>query len=588
MSVWGVSAQWNPLENTRVTVDSILDFEAQINKDGVTFVGFWDMVPEDPEKQGDRYSDDSDVAYYLQIIDKDGNKLFPDEGRLISHEPTRSFTYGLDNAIFTDSDGNALYIVKDERNWNNSSYPNQSYFVYKVSPSGEFLWEEPLDLDHGDAYYLVANIKVIEIADGSYIFAHDRYPEENLPAYIAIDRVSKNGEFVWDEPLLWTDNVFSYSFPFLVDAGSGNFILVYSRNGVLTAQKFFDKDNLWSSPAVIYKSGYTTGQTPNTAVTVIPDQKGGCIVAWYDDRYNSAYEKAYVSHILSNGTQEFITSGNEEGLQLSWNPYTRAFRPRLCYDPAGEILYAAWSESNSNQSFRSIVLQKITKQGELQWTNTTIVDDEDNTNGLVLDFGWNPEAVDYYSVQLAGKGKIAVFHQHDYNVGNSTENIVTLLDVSGDQPEKLNEGLIFAEKGKAKAGLVSLPLFDNDYFLTFWDDYRNSTFTGGSAVFAHKISLANDLGVTAIRFTETASGNRFAVVSNSAGGSVHFVLDSPAAGSATLEVYSVSGQKVARIPSKLHTGENIIPWNVQRLPAGIYVAQLVTQNGVQAKRFIVK
>jgi hypothetical protein len=587
MFVWGLSAQWNSRENLRVTRDSILSFEAQMNKDGITFVGFWDLAAEVPEKQGNRYSDDSDVAYFLQILDKDGNKLFSDDGQLISHEPTRSFTMGADKAIFTDSDGNALYIVKDERNWNNSSYPNQSYFVYKVSPTGEFLWEEPLDLDKGYAYYLVANIKVIELADGSYIFAHDIYLDGGYRSYIAIDRVSKAGEFIWNEPLLLTDNLFSYSFPFLVDAGYGNFVIVYSRAGDLYAQKYdFDKESVWSSPLTIYCGGYTTGQTPNTAVTVISDQKGGCFVAWYDDRHNSKYEKAYVSHVLSNGTQGFVTSNDEEGLQLSWNPYMRAFRPSLCYDPVREILYAAWEEDTDSQSFRSIVVQKVSKEGDLFWTNP-LIEEEGNTNGLVLDSDWSPGAVGYYSIQLAGEGKIAVFHQHDYSSGNSVENIVTLFDVSGEQPQKLNEKLIFAEKGKSKAGLLSLPLFDNEYFLTFWSDFRTSTLTGGGAVFAQKITLAN-LGITAIRFPETDLNSRFGIISNKASSTVDFMLDSSTAGKATLEIYSVTGQKATRIQSKLQAGENIIPWNVQHVPTGVYIAQLVTQNGVQVKRFVVK
>ncbi|MDR2804821.1 MAG: T9SS type A sorting domain-containing protein [Dysgonamonadaceae bacterium] len=594
LTIWGLAcavgltAQWNSKENLRVTIDGIMDFEAQTNKDGITFVGFWDLVAEDPAKQGNRYSDDSDIAYYLQILDKGGNKLFPDNGRLVSHEPSRSFSMGDDKAIFTDSDGNALYIVKDERNWNNGNYPNQGYFVYKVSPSGQFLWDEPLDLDKGYAYYMVANIKVIELADGSYIFAHDIYLDGGYLSYITIDKVSKDGKFLWNEPLLLTNNLFSYSFPFLVDAGYGNFVIVYSKSPgyQMYAQKFdFDKGSVWSSPLPIYSGGFTGNASPFTAVEVISDQKGGCFVSWYDDRYNSKYEKAYVSHILPNGTQGFVTSNGEEGLRLSWNPYVRAFRPSLCYDPVGEILYAAWEEDDSDQIFRSIVLQKISKNGKLFWTNSLIK--EDNTNGLVLDSRWLPESVGYYTIQLAGEGKIAVFHQHDYSSGNSAENIATLFDVSGEQPQQLNEKLIFAEKGKSKAGLLSLPLFDNNYFLTFWSDFRTSTLSNGAAVFAHKV-LLDDFETTAIRFPETGSNSRFEIISDKANGTVDFVLDSSRQGNATLEIYSVTGQKATRIQSKVQAGENVISWNVQHLPASVYVAKLTTLNGVQVKQFIVK
>ncbi|MDR2804880.1 MAG: T9SS type A sorting domain-containing protein, partial [Dysgonamonadaceae bacterium] len=236
-------------------------------------------------------------------------------------------------------------------------------------------------------------------------------------------------------------------------------------------------------------------------------------------------------------------------------------------------------------SFRSIVLQKISKDGELFWTNPLI--EEDNTNGLVLDSGRSPESVGYYTLQLAGEGKIATFHQRNHSLINLVENIATLFDVSGEQPEYINEGFIFSEQGASKAGLLSSPLFDNKYFLTFWSDFRSSSINDGAAVFAHKV-LLKDLTVTGIRFPETDLNSRFGIFSNKASGTVDFILDSSTAGKATLEIYSVTGQKATRIQSKVQAGENIIPWNVQHVPAGVYIAQLVTQNGVQAKRFIVK
>jgi hypothetical protein len=576
-----LTAQWSQQENLRVSADGILSFEAQTNKDGITYVAFWDMAAEIPEKQGERYSEGSDIAYYLQILDKEGNKLFSDDGQLISHEPSRSFLMGDDRAIFTDSDGNALYIVTDERNQNISGSVDQGYFVYKISPDGQLLWEEPVDLDKGYAYNMVVNIRVVELADGSYVFAHDVYLDGGR-SYIVIDRVSKDGEFLWDEPLLLTDNTISYGFPFLVDAGSGDFILVYSKAGTLYAQKFnFDKESLWSAPTTIYRGGFTL-YAIYLCIEVISDQKGGCFVGWYDDRNGSKYEKAYVSHIRSNGTQGFVTSNDEEGLRVSYSQYMRAFRPEMCYDPVGGNLYVAFEEHDADQTYRSIVLQKVSKDGELLWSE---VEEDPNISGLLLDYGWNPVAADYYTLQWAGDEKVAVFYQKDYSAGGSTENIAVLFDVSGGRPQYVwpNERLVFTEKGKGRAGLISLPLYNNEYFLTFWGDFRTAETLSEPAVFAHKVPLA---GYTAVRFPKAGADSRFEIISNRSG-NVDFVLDSPAAGNANIEIYSVSGQKIASVRSKLHAGENTIPWNVQHLPAGVYITRLTTPNGVQAKRFII-
>ncbi|MDR2621969.1 MAG: T9SS type A sorting domain-containing protein [Dysgonamonadaceae bacterium] len=585
INVLGLAAQWNVQEDHRLTGDNVLNFEAQTNKNGITFVAFWKLVAEDPAKQGNRYSEGSDIAYYLQIVDKEGNNLFSNNGQLISHEPSRSFTTGDDDAVFTDSEGNALLIVKDERNWNSASYPNQSYFVYKVSPTGDLLWEKPLDLDRGTAYYAVNNIKGIEVEDGSYIFAHDIRHDEGI-AYIAIDKVSKNGEFIWEEPLLLSSRTVSYVCPFLADAGYGDFIVVYSKSPghQMYAQKFdFEKGKGWPDEAPIYRRGFTSGHFPWTSFNVIPDTKGGVFAAWFDDRYSTDVEKAHVSHILANGEQGFITSGDDEGLRLNWSGQ-RGYEPSMCYDPVGEILYVVWEERNGSQAFRSLVLQKVSKEGELFWTNPEGA--EGNTNGLILDSGWSPSIPGYYSIQLAGEGKIAVFYQHNYTASNtSTENVAILLDVTGEQPQYVwpEEKLVYSPKNQGKAGLRSLPLIDNEYFLTFWNDYRTaSSGSMGSAAFAQKVHLSAQ---TAIRFPETGAGNPLEVVSNGKNGKVDFVIESPEAGNATLEVYSVAGQKVARIQSQLLVGKNTIPGNLQHLSTGVYVVRLATQNGVYAKRF---
>jgi hypothetical protein len=584
MSVLGLAAQWNVQEDLRVTEDEISGFDVQTNKDGITFVGFWDMVAEDPEKQGDRYSDGSDMAYLLQIIGKEGNKLFPDGGKLISHEPTRSFTAGRDQTIFTDRDGNILYMVKDERNASGTDAVDQGYFVYKISPTGDFLWDEPIDLDRGYAYNLPIGISVVELPDGTYVFVHTIYPTSTSQiSYIAIDRVSRDGTtFLWDEPLLLQDNSVSYYSTSLLDAGNGNFILVYFRSGQLYAQKYdFNKEPVWSNATLIYRGGFPNLATQNLAVNVISDQKGGCFVGWYDDRANSQIEKAYVSHIESNGQQGFVTQ--EDGLRLSFNDL-RSFRPSLCYDAAGEILYAAWEEHAPNaQRYRSIVVQKITKEGELLWTS--LGEDDHELVGWLLDGVWSPEAPSYHSIQLAGEGKIAVFHQHDYNY--DTENIITLLDVSGEQPQYIwpDERLVFSPKGGAKSDLLSLPLTDNDYFLTFWADNRTTDLSKGEAVFAQKVYLNLP---TAIRFPETGlADNRFTVVSNGGSGKVDFVVDGSTAGDASLEIYSISGQKADLIRLQLHAGENRIPWNLQHLATGVYLAKLTTPAGVQTKRFVI-
>ncbi|MDR2621347.1 MAG: T9SS type A sorting domain-containing protein [Dysgonamonadaceae bacterium] len=481
------TAQWKSGTDQRLTVDgNFLAYDAQTSKDGVTFVLFWKLIRETPESLGNRYSDNVDYAYYLQIVDNQGEKLLPDEGRLLSHEATRSFSMGAEPGVFTDSDGNALLIVKDQRNWNNPSYPNQSYFIYKISPEGQLLWERPLDLDRGTAYFLASNIKLTEMSDGSYLIVHEISEIEYHP-YLAIDKVSKDGDFIWEDPLLLIDrdDKLRYSYPFLVDAGGGDFIVAYSKGGAyrqsadaMYAQKFSSqKEALWKTETPVYTKGFTSGHYPWTVFSVTSDAKGGFFAGWFDDHLNSKVEKTYVSHILSNGEQGFVTSGDDEGLRLNWNEGMRGFRPTLCYDPATEALYVAYEEHNSNQSYRSTVLQKVSGVGELHWSNPS--QEAGNINGFVLNVSGS------HSLQLAGEGKIAFFYPGNaYAVG--------LFDVSGEQPHYVwpSERFVFSQVS-AKSNLLVTPLIDNEYFLTFWLDYRTGSSTGEviDAVFGQKVVL---------------------------------------------------------------------------------------------------
>jgi hypothetical protein len=504
MCAGAITAQWNPQEGIRLTTDGISGYEAQTNSNGVTFVAYWRFVLENPNTLGSRYADNVDVAYYLQIIDKDGNKLLEDD-HLISNEPTRSSLMGTAHTLFIDDDGNALYIVKDERN---ATYYQQGFFVYKISPTGQMLWEEPVDLGRGYAPGQTYDFsEVIQVSDdGDYLFAYDGDAGDEK-MYIVVERASKEGELRWDAPLLLTDPAESYHSPYLVpDESLNRFKIVYSKgsltSGRLYAQRFAtDKSLMWTTPVTVYDRGFVPFQTPMTVVEVISDQKGGCFVAWYEDHLGTKYEKAFVSHILQSGQQGFVLSPDEQGIQLSWSEYMRAFRPTISYDPTGESLYAAFDEHNLTQSYRTAVLQKVSNQGELLWSDAE--GEESPVRGKLLNVG----ELGYYSIQSAGADKVVAFYQHNYVVTgarDSTVNIAVLLDKSTAQEEKRLE--FAGEECASRSDLTSSALqkeADDEYFFTFWKE--------NGAVYAQKVPADLQLPVDETGLTSVAAGNSWKV-----------------------------------------------------------------------------
>jgi hypothetical protein len=478
-----LTAQWNLRENRQVAPGGILEFNAQTSNDGISYIGYCYSDSENPETIGNRDADGSDYAYFLQIVDEDGNIRFPEgRGLLISKEPSSSMNAGDAQRIFVDSDGNALYIVKDQRNAPNNpnvvsgegKFYGESFFVYKIDPDGKLLWEEPLDLARGTVYAHAFDLKVTQLNNGDYIIAHDVEITGGNRMFIVVERITKNGSLAWNEPLILDDATESMAIPYLVSAGY-HFIIVYSKGrasslsaGRIYAQRIgYDKATIWEPKPVYTAGGFTSGQNAMTALSVIPDQNGGCFVAWFDDHTSSGYEGVYVSHINSQGNQAFIPSGEDEGLRINYRPYTRGFRPAMCYDLNSENLFVAWEEDSSDQIYRNLTFQKVSKNSELLWTNPE--ESNGNTFGLVTGSAETPGDISYQSVRTAGENKLAVFYQHNYSASGSVENIAVLFDVSGEQPRE-ERRLVFAPKGKNRSYLTPSALYNNEYFLAFWQE----------------------------------------------------------------------------------------------------------------------
>ena len=225
---WAANAQWSddPTENNRITplATEIYDHELKVSGDGTSFVVF-------------NRPTGGNTATFLQIIDINGNMLFSDEGMLISNEQTLSWTM-VDQLLFVDDDGNAIVVVVDCRH---SAGEDISYTLYKVSPTGEMLWgENGLDLCGGATYGLVADMNIIQLEDGSYVCS---WMVETNNVYIQLQRISKAGELLWDEAnARLYDPSTPHEYPYLVNAGDNQFIVVFSRGTIfnrnIRARKF--------------------------------------------------------------------------------------------------------------------------------------------------------------------------------------------------------------------------------------------------------------------------------------------------------------------------------------------------------------
>ena len=470
-------AQWsnNPAENNRITplATEIYDHDLKVAGNGTTFVVF-------NRPMG------GNTATFVQIIDINGNMLFSDQGKLISNKHTWSFTMA-GELLFVDNDGNALVVVADCRN---SAADDMNYTLYKVSQTGEMLWgENGLDLCGGLSYGLVADIKIVQLEDGSYVCA---WMVESSTLYIQLQRISKTGELLWNESVtrLYSTSAF-HEYPYLVNAGNNQVIVVYQKgvmyNKTLRAQKFdINGVPIWANDMAVYTGGF--GMTPLwVVVRVIPDQMGGAFVGWFDDRNYTNTESTYVAHIKANGTHGFASG--ENGEKIGYSPL-RSFVPEMYFDANEGFLYVTWRETNDTQSWQQMKGQKIkVSSAELMW----------GANGIDVSPLTQNHSVAFHTIKKGGNGNVVIFFTSNtyhpvYYYGWDINN-VTLINSNGEYVWD-EEIIQFSNPVGFKGSMVSTPLVFNNYWLTAWNDDRKIAGDAGGSVkiYMQRINTDGTLG----------------------------------------------------------------------------------------------
>ena len=117
-------AQWtaDSLSNLKVKdgsgTEEVVPLQATTD-DGYTYISWF-------ESNGGNYK------LMMQLLDKEGNKLWGDDGLTVSTHPTGSALYVYDLAV--DYDGNAIVAFQDERN------VDLMPVAYKLDQSGNFIW----------------------------------------------------------------------------------------------------------------------------------------------------------------------------------------------------------------------------------------------------------------------------------------------------------------------------------------------------------------------------------------------------------------------------------------------------------------
>lgn len=440
-----VSAQWSqdPSQCVVASPDNTNNYgyEIQTNDNGITYIFM--QIP-----------NNGTIEMRLQILDKDGVKVLPEDGYLISAEKNQSWTK-INHQLIIDKDGNAIIAVFDFRTG------NECYTIYKFDEQGNELWNKTLS--EGQTNEALAAMSIANTSDGSYLFAYEAYTYDDSPACIYIYKLKNDGSYAWSKPLVLKDanGANDYAYPYLEDAGDGQAIMVYAKgsNHDLYARMIdVDGENAWDEDVIVYRGGWAASIPLYTMMNVYSAPEGGAFVAWHNpDNANGNYENR-LSYIKNDATYGFSTG--EEGTNISNDTFVSRMYPNVYYDKNEKAIYTIYRTFNQNyQNYQGIYLQKMSLDGELLWgaNGKGVIDVQDTLS------------CSYATIQGAKDGKIAVFYQTKDNrdTKSPVNSYIALYDKAGNQ---VQAPINFTTSKTIKNNLKSSQLINDEYYIVNWNE----------------------------------------------------------------------------------------------------------------------
>ena len=528
------------------------------------------------------YNGEGDV-HYVQLYDSTGVALLGDELMMVSDHRDRITGY-INQTLFVDREGNAIVVVSDLRHAPaNTEYG--TYTAYKISQEGEMLWgEEGVSLDGGNGTHINACMGITQLSDDSYVFTWTHCGDEEEIFSIDVQRVSPDGQLLWNaEETRLTDpeGKVTYFWPYIVDAGMGQCILVFTKGSgqELCARKLdFDGTPVWSEDARIYRGGFLS--TPLwTLIDVEPSGDGGVIVTWYDDRNYTNIESIYMSYVKPNGELGFSSGLDAE--KLTYSGY-RSLSTACTYDPASDSFIAFWREATHGQSQYRLVVQSVSKEGELLW----------GEEGKIVEDFCGDVSYNDLLIRTAHDGELALFfmRRNGLEYGNVDVCMQIVNTHTGELRWETCQVLTDTEGITQKNEIQVSNMLPNGSWIFGWDDRGTESIPDYKRLYLNRANYDGTVGnkadaaVDDIEVCQNTSLELASLTDKNAIFAVEVVADTQA----TLAIHNINGACVA-VPfeGRLQAGAHCVECNID-MPAGIYLATLTTSHDVKTIKLIIK
>lgn len=271
----------------------------------------------------------------MQKLDSLGNKIWGEDGLLISDYPSFEWSENADWDIKMDEQGNIILVFPDLRN----GYSN--IYAYKISPDGEFIWGEDgiiiSDDDDEDV-----NPKIAITNTGNMVIAWQRNPfTMQFYSRIVCQKVSSSGELLWVNEKIIEDLLHDLVWPFLYPANYDDVILFWHWEDflwwpdlTLYCQKINESGNaVWSQNLSIYSNQVQLISSP--VLEICDGMYDRLFICWSENIAGVPLSNTLIQQIDFNGNKLF----EDEGISVSSNEDQNQLYPQMSILPENEEVF---------------------------------------------------------------------------------------------------------------------------------------------------------------------------------------------------------------------------------------------------------
>lgn len=570
-----VLCQWsnNPSVNTKIidTTGTQAVPKVAVNTNGESYISWYNQ----PDMSGS-------FELYLQRLDADGNKLWSDDGLLVSNHPTWSWVTDYDLVI--DPDGHAILVTQDARTG------FSDVFAYRISPNGTFEWgTDGIALTNDDNFD--PSPKAVVTTDGNIVFMWGVEPSDTTKfSTINLQKVSKEGQELWAGNTVISQDSMHCMMPQMIATEDNGVIMVWVETHSTDTSAVGNWPNMYPKAQKIDADG--SAQWPEPAaldtldnmplayfeVSLISDGNNGFFIGWMAFPAGPFYN-SYIQHVNSNGIPQWTANG----VPVSDSTQYQHTDPSLAWLPQHEELFIFWNVTNQFNWTNAIFGQKLSLAGQILWTAGG-----ENITGWISD-----TLIGLCDIRKTGDDDVTLFFENEFFLFPGTDTILTnnlyarRIDGNGN-PVWGDPTIVFSNAEGVKYG-IQLGEEINGQWIAVWEDNRNNPSNlYETGIYAQNIRINGSLGPLGIH--DYGHSNNFMISTYPNPFNTTLTVECRLEQKADVDIslYDLNGRMIKHLFSaQQQQGDHCYKLEIPELPDGVYIIKLL-QNENLAYRKIVK